>query len=142
MTDGFEGQIEIVRRTRGYLNQIGLSPDAIVFVTSAPPEGMEWLTAEKGGDVGIAYDVLAREMDVTQPLDADGSTADPMEIKLLPPRLLKPGDQVRVAAGPFAQFVAEIETIAPDRRVWVLMEIMGGQTRVAVKADQLRIVGA
>ena len=62
--------------------------------------------------------------------------------KLLPPRLLKPGDQVRVTAGPFAQFVAEIETIAPDRRVWVLMDIMGGQTRVAVKADQLRIVGA
>jgi len=62
--------------------------------------------------------------------------------KLLPPRLLKPGDQVRVTAGPFAQFVAEIETIAPDRRVWVLMEIMGGQTRVAVKADQLRLAGA
>ena len=62
--------------------------------------------------------------------------------KLLPPRLLKPGDQVRVTAGPFAQFVAEIETIAPDRRVWLLMDIMGGQRRVAVKADQLRIVGA
>ena len=62
--------------------------------------------------------------------------------KLLPRRLLKPGEQVRVTAGPFAQFVAEIETIAPGRRVWVLMEIMGGQTRVAVKPDQLRLVGA
>ena len=62
--------------------------------------------------------------------------------KLLPPRLLKPGDQVRVTAGPFAQFVAEIETIAPDRRVWVLMEIMGGQTRVAVKASQIRCISA
>ena len=34
------------------------------------------------------------------------------------------------------------EAIAPDRRVFVLMELMGGQTRVAVKADQLGIVGA
>lgn len=75
-----------------YLNQIGLSPDAIVFVTSAPPEGMEWLTAEKGGDVGIAYDVLARELDVTQPLDADGSTADPMEITLAFYRALSVAD--------------------------------------------------
>ena len=33
------------------------------------------------------------------------------------------------------------EAIASDRRVFVLMELMGGQTRVAVKADQLRIVG-
>lgn len=60
--------------------------------------------------------------------------------RLLPPRLLKPGDQVRITTGPFAAFVAEVETIAPDRRVWVLMEIMGGQTRVAVKSEQLRIV--
>ncbi len=62
--------------------------------------------------------------------------------KLLPPRLLKPGDQVRIKSGPFAEFVAEVEAIAPDRRVFVLMEFMGGQTRVAVKVDQLRVVGA
>jgi transcriptional antiterminator RfaH len=60
--------------------------------------------------------------------------------KLLPPKLLKPGDQVTLTKGPFANFVAEVEKIAPDRRVWVLMEIMGGQTRVAVGADQLRSV--
>ena len=58
--------------------------------------------------------------------------------KLLPPKFLKPGDQVTLTKGPFANFVAEVEQIAPDRRVWVLMEIMGGQARVAVGADQLR----
>ncbi len=62
--------------------------------------------------------------------------------KLLPPKLLKPGDPVRITTGPFAEFVGEVERIAPDRRVWVLMEIMGGETRVAVKADQLRVVAA
>lgn len=60
--------------------------------------------------------------------------------KLLPPKLLKPGDQVTLTKGPFANFVAEVEKIAPDRRVWVLIELMGGQTRVAVGADQLRAV--
>lgn len=60
--------------------------------------------------------------------------------KLLPPKVLRPGDQVTLTKGPFANFVAEVEQIAPDRRVWVLMEIMGGQTRVAVGADQLRAV--
>ena len=58
--------------------------------------------------------------------------------KLLPPKVLKPGDQVKLTKGPFANFVAEVEKIAPDRRVWVLMDIMGGQTRVAVGAEQLR----
>lgn len=60
--------------------------------------------------------------------------------KLLPPKTLKPGDQVTMSKGPFADFSAEVEKITPDRRVWVLMEIMGGQTRVAVRADQLRTI--
>lgn len=59
--------------------------------------------------------------------------------KLLPPTLLKPGDQVCLTSGPFADFVGRIEAIAPERRIWVLMEILGGQTRVAVAADQLRM---
>lgn len=60
--------------------------------------------------------------------------------KLLPPKRLKPGDQVMLAKGPFTDFVATIESIAPERRVWVLMEIMGTQTRVAVSAEHLRAV--
>jgi len=59
---------------------------------------------------------------------------------LLPSKLLKPGDQVRVTRGPFADFVAEIEAIAPDRRVWVLLDIMGGRNRVALRSDQMRAV--
>jgi transcriptional antiterminator RfaH len=60
--------------------------------------------------------------------------------KLLQPKLLKPGDQVALTKGPFANFVAEVEKILPDRRVWVLMDIMGSQTRVEVGAEQLRAV--
>lgn len=60
--------------------------------------------------------------------------------KLLPPRFLKPGDQVRLTSGPFAEFVATVETIAPDRRVWVLLELMGVTTRVAVPAEGLRLL--
>jgi transcriptional antiterminator RfaH len=62
------------------------------------------------------------------------------EGKLLPPKLLKPGDEVTLTKGPFTNFVATIESIAPDRRIWVLMELMGAQTRVAVSADHLRAV--
>ncbi len=60
--------------------------------------------------------------------------------KLLPPNQLLPGDQVELTTGPFANFLAEVERIAPDRRVWVLMEIMGGETRVAVSEGDLRTV--
>lgn len=60
--------------------------------------------------------------------------------KLLLPDHLQPGDQVMLIKGPFASFVAEVEKITPDQRIWILLEIMGGQCRVAVTADQLKAV--
>ena len=60
------------------------------------------------------------------------------EDKLMPPELLKPGDQVTLTKGPFTDFVAKIETIAPDRRVWVLMDLMGTLTRVELSTAHVR----
>jgi len=58
--------------------------------------------------------------------------------EMLPPDEFRTGDQVRLAIGPFSGFLAEIDRIEPERRVWVLMDIIGRQTRVAVRPDQLR----
>jgi hypothetical protein len=33
--------------------------------------------------------------------------------------------------------MAEIESVSADQRAWVLMDIMGGRTRVAVTQDML-----
>ena len=41
-----------------YLSQLGYSDRAIVFVTSAPPEGMEWLTTGKARSNGIEFVAL------------------------------------------------------------------------------------
>lgn len=60
--------------------------------------------------------------------------------KLLSPESLKAGDHVTLTRGPFANFAAEVEQIAQDRRAWVLMELMGTKTRVAVAVDHLRSV--
>lgn len=59
---------------------------------------------------------------------------------LLPPERLTPGDQVTVIKGPFTEFVATVEKIASDQRVWLLMDLMGAQTRVALGTEQLRAV--
>jgi transcriptional antiterminator RfaH len=58
--------------------------------------------------------------------------------RLLPVPTLRRGDRVTLGKGPFANFVATIESLAPDRRIWVLLDLMGQQTRVAVQADQIR----
>lgn len=68
--------------------------------------------------------------DLRQRCDAAG--------KLQPPQALRVGDQVTVTKGPFARFVAEIDAIDPQQRVWILLDIMGGQTRVSIGLDQLQ----
>ena len=60
--------------------------------------------------------------------------------KLLPPCILKSGDVVEISGGPFAEFVATVDKIDPDQRVWVMLDLMGRTTRVAVHPEALRQV--
>ncbi|TVS02560.1 MAG: transcriptional activator RfaH [Rhodobacteraceae bacterium] len=57
---------------------------------------------------------------------------------LQPQETYSKGDQVTLTKGPFAEIVATIESLEPDQRVYLLMDIMGMQTRVAVDAAHLR----
>ncbi|MBN4046397.1 transcriptional activator RfaH [bacterium AH-315-P15] len=60
--------------------------------------------------------------------------------RLLPTTVLQPGDEVRVMSGPFADFVTKVESIAADQRIWVLLDIMGRDAKVAVSAEALQKV--
>lgn len=62
------------------------------------------------------------------------------EGRLIPAREFASGDLVLMTKGPFADFVVTIESVSPDRRIWVLMDIIGRQTRVAVNPDHLQMV--
>ena len=53
----------------------------------------------------------------------------------------QPGETVSVTWGPFADFVGQVEKIAPDKRVFVLMEMMGAKTRVILDPTHLRSTG-
>lgn len=55
------------------------------------------------------------------------------------PPALRPGDRVKIGAGPFAEFLATVKQVTPDRRVWVLLDLMGRMTRVAVEAEAVRV---
>jgi len=59
--------------------------------------------------------------------------------ELLPPKSLNEGDSVEMLTGPFANFIATVDRIDPEQRIWVLMDFMGQKTRVQVSADQLQL---
>ena len=58
---------------------------------------------------------------------------------LLPPKSLNEGDSVEMLTGPFANFIATVDTIDPEQRIWVLMDFMGQKTRLQVTTDQMQL---
>ena len=51
---------------------------------------------------------------------------------------LMTGDSVELLTGPFANFIATVETIESTKRIWVIMELMGQCARLAVSREQLK----
>lgn len=60
--------------------------------------------------------------------------------RLLPPSAIHRGDPVEVQSGALANFIAEVETIDSNRRIWVLLDIMGQIRRVQVTSEQIRLL--
>ena len=58
--------------------------------------------------------------------------------KLLPIKKLKKGDQVKLLKGPFANFIATVETYETDQRIWILMDLMGRQTKMQTPSNTLQ----
>jgi transcriptional antiterminator RfaH len=59
--------------------------------------------------------------------------------KLLPIQTYKKGDQVKVLAGPFANFIATVEEYEADQRIWILMDLMGRKTKIQTPSDALKL---
>ena len=60
--------------------------------------------------------------------------------KVVPLEDFGAGQSVEMHSGPFASFVATVEQMASDARVWVLLEFMGKETRGQVDRQQIRVV--
>ena len=56
----------------------------------------------------------------------------------LPVKKFKKGDQVKVLKGPFAKFIATIETYETEERIWVLMDLMGRKTKIQTPSDAIQ----
>ena len=50
---------------------------------------------------------------------------------------LSAGDVVHVISGPFAGLITQIEQVDEQKRVWILLELLGGERRVSFTAANL-----
>ena len=97
-------------------------------------EGAPW--RQINSTIGVSFDGQPRgiPLDLVSGLmlrcDASG--------KILPPTQLSTGDKVEVLNGPFANFIATVENIDAEHRIWVLIDFMGQGARLQVQPEQLK----
>ena len=60
--------------------------------------------------------------------------------KVMPLENFEAGQSVEMHSGPFANFIATVEQMASDARVWVLLDFMGKATRVRVDRQLIQVV--
>ena len=60
---------------------------------------------------------------------------------ILPIQKLKKGDHVKILKGPFADFIATVEKYEADQRIWILMDLMGRETKIQTPSDNLTLSG-
>ena len=60
---------------------------------------------------------------------------------LKPLEALAPGDEVKIISGPFADFIGKVEALAPQQRVWVLLDLLGGAAKVAMQTKNVQRAG-
>jgi len=62
------------------------------------------------------------------------------ENALIPDHAFQSGDTVKIQSGPFADFLATVASLPSEQRAWVLIDLMGRETRVAVEVNALHKV--
>lgn len=87
------------------------------------------------GTVGVAYLLMVGEKPVPVPrgLVEDLQSVFSGQGQSRPSPRFAPGDRVRLASGPFARMVGELQAIEGAGRVRILLEVMGRETPVWTK---------
>jgi len=127
------------RRTRTGFSTVKrpLFPGYAFVNLAGVPSGWRAISATRGVSRIVSFGGSPTYVNPTL-IEALRSRCDESDV-FRPPEELAAGDEVRVTSGPFASFVAKIAKIDSDKRVWVLLDVMGRETRVAIPREGLAL---
>ncbi len=96
------------------------------------------------GTFGVSHIICQGEIPASVPdevISAIRGREDQSGVVRLMPNGLKPGDQVRVREGAFADYSALLEEMCGQERAILLLELMGRSVRVSVPLDNIAAAG-
>lgn len=109
-----------------------------IFVAVAPGTG-SWRKINSTQGVGRLVSFGSSPAQVPSDFVTDLQSRCDSQGCLLPSRSFSEGDTVVFRSGPLSDLVATVETLAPDRRVWLLLDFIGGKTRVLADPENLTL---
>jgi len=59
---------------------------------------------------------------------------------LTPNPKLREGDKVKIIIGPFTDYVATVEALEENQRIWVLVDLMGQKSRMQITTNKLKAI--
>ncbi|MBV7410720.1 transcription termination/antitermination protein NusG [Maritimibacter sp. DP1N21-5] len=127
---------ETKRSRSGFVERTTLLFPGYMFV-AVTPETKSWSTVNSTNGVSRVVKTADRPSPVPGELIDQLRARCDLDGLLKPLETLEPGTNVLVSTGPFAEFIGQVEQMAPDQRVWVLIDMMGRTTRVALPRDGL-----
>ena len=75
-----------------------------------------------GNEIPLVHCQLIKELKHRFSLNSSPKAVDPFEI----------GMNAEITNGPFAQLIGKIDNIDANQRIWILLDILGTQTRVSI----------
>jgi len=120
------------------------------FVNNLSPLFPGYLFVGLGNDKKPSWRSLNSTVGVSRVISHDGQYR-PLPLSLIdefrtccdangifePKNQIIAGDTVQIQKGPFAEFIATVDHLEPNARVWVLIELLGQKSKILVPPNNL-----
>jgi transcriptional antiterminator RfaH len=138
LRQGFRAWLPAIRKTRRHARRVDmvrapLFPGYLFVQLDLDREGWSPINSTYGVRRLLAQDARPETLHERFVADLQNSVREDGTCALPPEREgLRPGAQVRVAWGPFADSVATILELAPKERVLLLLDLLGGKVKTTI----------
>jgi len=138
--DTFLPMHEVTRRTAAKFETVTRPLFAGYMFVSCGPEKAPWRQINSTYGVSRLLSFAEGPKPMPEPLIAGLRARCDSVGKVVPLENFEAGQSVEMHSGPFESFIATVEQMASDARVWVLLDFMGKATRVQVSRQQIQSV--
>ena len=137
---GFETFLPLAEVTRRkstkFVNELRPLFPGYMFVTFDPSDA-PWRKINSTQGVSRLVSFHGRPKPVPSALISELQARCDEAGKLLPVNDIQVGAEIKISSGPFAEFVGTVEAIDPDKRVWVLLDLMNQRVRTRIIPSQI-----